>query len=112
MGNRKKTEEVGIRGLQSISDLEASIMHIVWDKKKVTVRDVHESIIKKEIAQNKTKFTPYTTVMSTMKSLTERGFLIKDKIKKTYFYTFTLDDKELTKKIITAIAEKLLTNKP
>lgn len=109
MGNRKKTEEVGIRGLQSISDLEAEIMHIVWDKEKITVRDVHEIILKKEIAQKKSGFTPYTTVMSTMNSLTERGFLKQDKSEKTYVYTYVLNNKELTKKIISTVAEKLLS---
>ncbi len=47
MGNRKKTEEVGIRGLQSISDLEVAIMQIVWESKKITVREVHERLLKK-----------------------------------------------------------------
>jgi BlaI family transcriptional regulator, penicillinase repressor len=108
MGNRKKTEEVGIRGLQSISDLEVEIMHIVWDKKKITVREVHELLLKKEITRKKSGFTPYTTVMSTMNSLTERGFLKQDKSEKTYVYTYALDNKELTKKLISTVAEKLL----
>ena len=55
MGNRKKTEEVGIRGLQSISDLEVDIMNIVWEKKQITVREVHEILLKKEIAKKKEK---------------------------------------------------------
>ncbi len=108
MGNRKKTDEAGIRGLQSISDLEAEIMHIVWDKKNVTVREVHETILKKEISENKSKFTPYTTLMSTMNSLVERGFLKQDKSKRKHVYTYTFDNKELTKKIILTVAEKLL----
>jgi predicted transcriptional regulator len=108
MGNRKKTEEVGIRGLQSISDLEAEIMHIVWDKKFITVREVHELLLKKEVTLKKSGFTPYTTVMSTMNSLTDRGFLKQDKSEKTYVYTYVLDSKELAKKIIYTVAEKLL----
>jgi len=108
MGNRKKTEEVGIRGYQSISELEADIMHLVWEKKKITVREVHEIILRKEIEQKKSGFTPYTTIMSTMSALAERGFLKQDKRAKTYTYTAAMDNKELSKKIITAVAEKLL----
>ncbi|MBM3700456.1 MAG: BlaI/MecI/CopY family transcriptional regulator [Actinobacteria bacterium] len=108
MGNRKKTEEVGIRGYQSISGLEADIMHFVWEKKKITVREVHEMLLRKEMAEKKSGFTPYTTVMSTMSSLADRGFLKQDTSSKTYIYTAAMDSKELTKKIIMAVAEKLL----
>ena len=108
MGNRKKTEEVGIRGLQSISGLEADIMHIVWEKKKITVREVHEIILRREIEHRSNGFTPYTTVMSTMSALAERGFLKQDTGAKTYTYTAAMNSQQLTKKIIQTVAEKLL----
>ncbi len=108
MGNRKKTEEVGIRGLQSISDLEIDIMRIVWEHGKTTVRDVHESILKKEIESRKNGFTPYTTIMSTMSSLAKRGFLKQDAGAKTYTYSAAMDEKGLTKTIIRTVAQKLL----
>ena len=108
MGNRKKTEEVGIRGLQSISDLEVAIMQIVWESKKITVREVHERLLKSEIEKRDNGFTPYTTIMSTMSSLAKRGFLKKDSSAKTYIYRPAMDNKELTKTIIRAVAEKLL----
>jgi len=108
LGNRKKTEEVGIRGLQSISGLEADIMHIVWENKTITVREVHELILKKELVKKKNGFTPYTTIMSTMNSLAQKGFLKQDTKAKTYVYSAALNDRELTKKIISTVAEKLL----
>ena len=108
MGNRKKTEEVGIRGYQSISDLEAAIMHIAWENKEITVRQVHEILLKKEVQEKNSGYTPYTTVMSTMAALAKRGFLKQDKKEKTYIYSAALDSKQLTKKIILAVAEKLL----
>jgi predicted transcriptional regulator len=108
MGNRKKTEEVGIRGLQSISDLEVEIMNIVWEKKLITVREVHEILLKKEVARKDKGFIPYTTVMSTMSNLAVRGFLIQNNNAKTYIYSAALDNKELTKNIIKTVAEKLL----
>ena len=108
MGNKKKTEEVGIRGLQSISDLEAQIMHIIWEKKVITVREVHEIILKREVEYKNSDFTPYTTVMSTMASLANRGFLKQNKEEKTYIYKPAIDNNQLTKKIIQTVAEKLL----
>ena len=108
MGNKKKTEEVGIRGFQSISDLEIEILEIIWERKKITVRDVHEILLKKEIEHKEFGFIPYTTVMSTMTNLAERGILKQDTSSKTYIYSAGLDNKQLTKKIIQAVAEKLL----
>jgi len=105
---KKKSEEIGINGLNSISNLEADIMKIVWERKKVTVREVHEYMLRKEIENKKEGFIPYTTVMSTMTTLAEKGLLKQDKSSKTYVYSAAVDNKELSKSIIKSVAEKLL----
>jgi predicted transcriptional regulator len=106
--SKKKSEEIGINGLNSISNLEADIMKIVWDRKKVTVREVHEIMLKKEMESKSEGFIPYTTVMSTMTTLAEKGLLKQDKSSKTYIYSAAVDNKELSKSIIKSVAEKLL----
>ena len=105
---KKKSEEIGINGLNSISNLEAEIMKIVWEKEKVTVREVHETMLKREIEKKDQGFIPYTTVMSTMTTLSEKGLLKQDKRSKTYIYSAAVDKKELSKGIIKSVAEKLL----
>lgn len=105
---KKKSEEIGINGLNSISNLEADIMKIVWERKKVTVREVHEYMLKKEIESKEEGFIPYTTVMSTMTTLAEKGLLKQDKSSKTYIYSAAVDNKELSKSIIKSVADKLL----
>jgi len=105
---KKKSEEIGINGLNSISNLEADIMKIVWDRKKVTVREVHEYMLRKEIENKKEGFIPYTTVMSTMTTLAEKGLLKQDKSSKTYIYSAAVDNKELSRSIIKSVADKLL----
>jgi predicted transcriptional regulator len=105
---KKKSEEIGINGLNSISNLEADIMKIVWERKKVTVREVHEYMLRKEIESKKEGFIPYTTVMSTMTTLAEKGLLNQDKSSKTYIYSAAVNNKELSKSIIKSVAEKLL----
>ena len=106
---KKKSEEIGISGLNSISHLEAEIMQIVWGKFKITVREVHEIMLKKEIEKKEKGFIPYTTVMSTMATLADKGFLKQDKSAKTYIYSAVVDRKELSKSIIMSIIEKLLS---
>jgi len=105
---KKKSEEIGINGLNSISNLEADIMNIIWSKGRVTVREVHEYMLRKEIESKEHGFIPYTTVMSTMTTLAEKGLLEQDKTSKTYLYSAAVDRKELSKRIIKSVAEKLL----
>ncbi|MHB1376367.1 MAG: BlaI/MecI/CopY family transcriptional regulator [Candidatus Humimicrobiaceae bacterium] len=105
---KKKSEEIGINGLNSISNLEADIMKIVWERKKVTVREVHEYMLRKEMESKQEGFIPYTTVMSTMTTLAEKGLLKQDKSSKTYIYSAAVNNRELSKSIIKSVAEKLL----
>lgn len=106
--DNKKSEEIGINGLNSISNLEAEIMKIIWARDKVTVRKVHEIMLKREIESKEQGFIPYTTVMSTMTTLAEKGLLKQDKTEKTYVYSAGVDKKELSKSIIKSVSDKLL----
>ena len=91
-----------------ISKLEANILLIVWDRCKVTNREVYEVFLKEEIKNKKSGFISYTTVMSTMNRLAEKKILRIDRNRKTYTYTAILSRKELVKSIIRSVAEKLL----
>ena len=106
--SKKKSEEIGINGLNSISNLEAEIMKIIWEKGKVTVREVHENMLRKEIESKEQGFIPYTTVMSTMTTLAEKRLLKQDKTAKTYIYSAAVNKKELSKSIIKSVSDKLL----
>ena len=107
---KKKSSEIGISGLNSISNLEAEIMQIVWEKGEIAVREVHEIMLRKEMEKKERGFIPYTTVMSTMTTLADKGLLKQDKTAKTYIYTAAVNRRELSKNIIQSVAEKLLNN--
>ena len=106
--NKKNSPEYGINGITSISDLEIEIMKIIWKKEKTTVREVHEELLMKETREKTNGFTPYTTVMSILSALTDKGILKRDKSAKTYLYSANVDQKELTKSIINTISDRLL----
>jgi predicted transcriptional regulator len=106
---KKKSDEIGVRGINSISNLEADIMKIVWDKGPISVREVHEIMLRKEMEDKEAGFIPYTTVMSTMTALADKSLLRQDKTAKTYIYTAVIDRRELSKNIIKSVADKLLT---
>lgn len=63
-----------------LGPLEAEVMEIVWDRREATVRDVHRALSDK-------RTIAYTTVMTTMGRLTEKGILrrVEDQPAHHYF---------------------------
>ncbi len=63
-----------------LTDQELEIMKIVWDKGSATVRDVYEELLKhRKIA--------YTTVMTMMGILEQKGRLTKSDTGRAYVYS-------------------------
>ena len=60
----------GVRKI--LGDLEADIMEVVWSKTTITVREVFGEL-------KKTREIAYTTVMTVMTRLAEKGLLQKNK---------------------------------
>lgn len=67
-------------GKPILTDQELEIMKIVWDRGTATVRDVYEELLKhRKIA--------YTTVMTMMGILEQKGHLKKSADERAYVYT-------------------------
>jgi BlaI family transcriptional regulator, penicillinase repressor len=63
----------------TLTPQELAIMKVVWRLEKATVRDVYEALReKRDIA--------YTTVMTMMKILEEKGYLKKTRVERAYEY--------------------------
>jgi BlaI family transcriptional regulator, penicillinase repressor len=63
----------------TLTPQELAIMKVVWRLEKATVRDVYEALRqKREIA--------YTTVMTMMRILEEKGYLSKVRVERAYEY--------------------------
>jgi BlaI family penicillinase repressor len=63
----------------TLTPQELAIMKVVWKLDKATVRDVYEALREK-------RPIAYTTVMTMMKILEEKGYLKKSKAEKAYLY--------------------------
>jgi predicted transcriptional regulator len=108
MVKKKNSPEYGINGLNSISEIEVEIMKLAWKYKSMSVREAHEELLKKEFKEKNQGFIPYTTVMSTITTLTQKGLLRQDKDAKTYMYAPMVGKKELANNIVKSVSEKLL----
>jgi len=62
-----------------LTDLELEVMHVVWELERGTVRQVYEVILeRRQIA--------YTTVMTMMNILEEKGYLTRSKEGRAFVY--------------------------
>lgn len=69
------------QGLEKfLGGLELAVMEIVWEKEPITVRDVLDSL------RTQGRGLAYTTVMTIMGRLAEKGWLRADKQSRTYQY--------------------------
>ena len=63
----------------TLTDAELEIMHVVWELDNATVREVHERL-------NQRRTLAYTTVMTMMNILEEKGHLTRSKQGRAYRY--------------------------
>jgi BlaI family transcriptional regulator, penicillinase repressor len=67
------------RRSKTLTGQELEIMKIVWEREQVTVRDVYEALLER-------RKVAYTTVMTMMKILEQKGFLKKSQEDRAYLY--------------------------
>ena len=63
----------------TLTPQELAIMKVVWRLEKATVRDVFDALRAK-------RAVAYTTVMTMMKILEEKGYLLKTRAERAYLY--------------------------
>lgn len=83
--NSQSTPKPGLDKL--LGELELAIMRIAWGRKSVTVREVHTQLTKK-------RSLAYTTVMTVMSRLAEKGLLVAEKNARSYKYQAALTQSE------------------
>jgi predicted transcriptional regulator len=86
--------------VRGFGDLEAVIMHRVWDHEgPVTVRDLFDEL-------REERSIAYTTVMSTMDNLHRKGWLDRERDGKAYRYTAVANREEYSARLMReALAE-------
>jgi predicted transcriptional regulator len=91
------------KGLRKIlGDLEADVMEAVWALGQATVHDVHQRLdaANRELA--------YTTVMTVMSRLAEKGLLEKRKDGPAYLYMPAASREEFTRRTVGTVLSELL----
>jgi predicted transcriptional regulator len=80
--------------MRGFGELEAVIMHRVWDHAgPVTVRELFDDLLRERVIA-------YTTVMTTMDNLHRKGWLARVKEGKAYRYTATASREEYSARLM------------
>src|SRR3974377_1641080 len=64
---------------KTLTGQKLEIMKIVWERERATVRDVYEALLER-------RKVAYTTVMTMMKILEQKGFLKKSQEERAHVY--------------------------
>jgi BlaI family penicillinase repressor len=64
----------------TLTPQELAIMKVVWGREQSTVRDIYEALLEK-------RSVAYTTVMTMMKVLEDKGYLKKTLVDRAHVYT-------------------------
>lgn len=88
------------KSLTPLGESEMEILHHVWDLEEATVADVKERILQdRKVA--------YTTVMTTMKNLYNKGFLKYRKDGATYVYSAAQDPEIVQLSLVDKLIDKV-----
>jgi predicted transcriptional regulator len=79
---------------------ELEIMQIVWELGRVTVRDVYEKLLER-------RKVAYTTVMTMMKILEQKGFLKKDAAERAHVYEAQRPKKQVVKGMVRDFVDRV-----
>ena len=86
---------------QNLGPLEQEIMGCLWKEKNVSVSDVHKCLQKK-------RKIAYTTIMTIMTRLTEKGFLTRKMKGKAYVYSPKKTKEQTAKGVVKKIVNSLV----
>ena len=86
----------------TLTDHELELMQIVWRRGQATVRDIYEELL------NHRKVA-YTTVMTTMKTLEQKGFLKISQQNRAFLYRPSQSKHEVVKKMVNDFLDRVFS---
>jgi predicted transcriptional regulator len=84
----------------TLTPQELAIMKVVWRLEKATVRDVYETLREK-------RQVAYTTVMTMMKILEDKGYLKKTRVERAFVYKPTRPRQQVVGAMVRDFVERV-----
>lgn len=100
----RKARNKNAKGLEKfLGELELAVMTIVWDRQLATVSDVLKTLQQAEGRQ-----LAYTTVMTILSRLTEKGWLVAEKRGRAFSYRAVHSRQEAEAAAVSSVVRALL----
>ena len=88
------------KSLTPLGESEMEILHHVWELGEATVAQVRERILKE-------RKVAYTTVMTIMKNLNDKGYLKYYKDGNTYVYSARIEPEKVQSNLVSGLIDKV-----
>ena len=88
------------KSLTPLGETEMEVLHHVWDLGRATVADVQARILRE-------RKVAYTTVMTVMKKLADKGYLVFEKDGATYVYSAARSPEEVQRSVVDDLVSKV-----
>jgi predicted transcriptional regulator len=100
---RLTPDNVGLEKL--LGPLEVRVMRIIWQQERITVKQVHGQLAPQHALA-------YTTVMTTMSRLAEKGILSRHRKGLAYVYTPTISEDAFVARTVDHVISSLMRDYP
>jgi BlaI family penicillinase repressor len=82
------------------TDAEIEILHVLWDRGALTVRQVHEHL-------SRTKQSQYTTTLKQLQVMTEKGLVVRDESERSHVYRAAVARDRVQRQITTHLIDRV-----
>ena len=86
------------------TDHELRLMNVLWDRKHATVADIVEALGPPPLA--------YTTVLSTMRTLEEKGYVAHKKSGRAFIYRPLIERDDAATSLLDTLLDRFFSNSP
>lgn len=101
-GRAKSSSNSGLE--KFLGELQVAVMEVVWKRQPISVADVLTAL------KQQNRNLAYTTVMTIMSRLTEKGWLVAEKRGRTYFYRAARSRQEAEAAAVGEVVRALLAD--
>ena len=88
----------------TLTDAEARLMTVLWDRQRATVADVVAALGKRAVS--------YSTVQTLLRILETKGYVAHEKSGRAFVYRPVVDQKQARRRALSHLVSRLFNNSP
>ena len=88
----------------SLTDAEARVMTVLWEKKRATVADVVAGLHRRAVN--------YSTIQTLLRILETKGYVTHEKEGRAFVYRPLIDQKQARRRALSHLVSRLFNNSP